>query len=248
MASVAPQARTRCGQRRRKWWIVNIFPDFTEVLVLCHFGANAAVGRARARTTDCYDASVDDQTGHDPLLAVLLHDATSDKERVERLLPMIYGHLRATAQAALAMERPDHTLQATALVHEAYLKLVGERDVPWANRAHFFAAAADAMRRILVDHARARGAAKRGGGRERTPLSVVDLATFSEPQEVMALDDAISRLEKEEPDAAAVVRLRVFAGLTGDQTALALGMSSRQVDRVWAYARAWLVREVDKDA
>lgn len=181
-----------------------------------------------------------------PTLTLLLNDSLSDKERLEHLLPVLYSQLRATAEAALAMERPDHTLQATALVHEAYLKLVGERDVPWANRAHFFAAAAEAIRRILLDHARSRKAVKRGGRQERTPMSVIDLASFADPSEVLALDEAISRLERDEPDAAAVVRFRLFAGLTGDQTALALGISPRQVDRVWAYARAWLVRELER--
>jgi RNA polymerase sigma factor (TIGR02999 family) len=181
-----------------------------------------------------------------PTLTLLLNDSLSDKERLERLLPALYAQLRATAEAALAMERPDHTLQATALVHEAYLKLVGERDVPWANRAHFFAAAGEAIRRILLDHARSKGAIKRGGGKARTPMSAIDLATFADPSEVLALDEALSRLEADEPDTAAVVRFRLFAGLTGDQASLALGISPRQVDRLWAYARAWLIRELEK--
>lgn len=184
---------------------------------------------------------------HDtPALTLLLNESLTDKERVERLLPAMYEQLRASAQAALAMERPDHTLQATALVHEAYLKLVGEREVPWANRAHFFAAAGEAMRRILIDHARARGTAKRGGDHQRVPISLVEMAEFAEPAKIVALDEAFSRLEREEPDIAAVARLRLFAGLTGDHTALALGISPRQVDRHWAYARAWLARELDR--
>jgi RNA polymerase sigma factor (TIGR02999 family) len=186
-------------------------------------------------------------SGDDPTtLTLLLNEAISDDERLRRLLPVVYAQLRATAQAALAMERPDHTLQATALVHDAYLKLVGVREVPWANRAHFFAAAAEAMRRILIDHARAKSAAKRGGARGKTPWSLIDLAVSSDPLEVLALDEAFSRLEREEPDVAAVVRLRLFAGLTGDHTAMALGISPRQVDRHWAYARAWLARELDR--
>ncbi|MGD9791341.1 MAG: ECF-type sigma factor [Phycisphaerales bacterium] len=183
-----------------------------------------------------------------PALTLMLNESLSDKERLERLVPSVYAHLRATAQAALAMERGEHTLQATALVHEAYLKLVGEREVPWANRAHFFAAAAEAMRRILIDHARARSAAKRGGDRSRVPMSLVDLADFADPVEILALDEAFSRLEREEPEVAAVVRLRLFAGLTVDHTARALGVSSRQVDRQWAYARAWLARAIDGEA
>lgn len=181
-----------------------------------------------------------------PTRAVLFNEAMSDKERLEVLLPVVYSELRSAAQAALAMERGDHTLQATELVHEVYMKLIGEREVPWANRSHFFAAAVEAMRRILIDHARARLAAKRGGDRSRTPLSMVDLAEFSDPADVLALDEAISRLEREEPEVAAVVGLRLFAGLTGEHTALALGVSPRQVDRHWAYARAWLARELDR--
>jgi RNA polymerase sigma factor (TIGR02999 family) len=141
-------------------------------------------------------------------------------------------------------ENAGHTLQATALVHEAFLRIGQDRRVPFENRAHFFAAAAEAMRRILIDHARAKGAVKRGGESVRAPLSVVDLAAECDPAEVLALDEALSRLEVAEPDAAAVVRLRFFAGLSGDATAEALGMSPRQVDRVWAYARAWLLREM----
>jgi RNA polymerase sigma factor (TIGR02999 family) len=141
-------------------------------------------------------------------------------------------------------ENAGHTLQATALVHEAYLRIGRDRLVPFENRAHFFAAAAEAMRRILIDHARAKGAAKRGGEAVRTPLSVVDLAAECDPAEVMALDEALTRLEQAEPEVAAVVRLRFFAGLSGDDTAEALGLSPRQVDRLWAYARAWLLREM----
>lgn len=181
-----------------------------------------------------------------PTRKVLLSESLSDKERLELLLPLVYGQLRSAAQAALAMERSDHTLQATELVHEAYVKLVGEREIPWANRSHFFAAAVEAMRRILIDHARARLAAKRGGDRGRTPLSLVDLADFADPAEVLALDEALSRLEQEEPEVAAVVGLRLFAGLTGEHTALALEISPRQVDRHWAYARAWLARELGR--
>lgn len=160
------------------------------------------------------------------------------------LLGAVYDQLRAIAQQRMAAEKPGHTLQATALVHEAFLRIGRDRRVPFENQAHFFAAAAEAMRRILVDHARARGAEKRGGSRPRTPLSVVDLAVDADPAEIVALDEALERLEEAEPEAAAVVRLRFFAGLSGDDASAALGISTRQVDRLWAYARAWLAREM----
>ncbi len=172
-------------------------------------------------------------------LTILLDETKDSAQRVARLLPLVYDQLRAVAQRALAAERPDHTLEATALVHEAYLKLVGEREIPWASRAHFYVAAAEAMRRILLDHARARGRVKRGGGRARLTLSgVTDLA--SKPDEIVRFDDAFRRLDGESPEAAAIVRLRFFAGLSVEQTAEALGVSTSTVDRRWAFARAWL--------
>ena len=179
-----------------------------------------------------------------PTLAILLDETKDSAHRVECLLPLVYDQLRAVAQRALAAERPGHTLQATALVHEAYLKLVGEREIPWASRAHFYVAAAEAMRRILIDHARARGRVKRGGGgggRARLTLSdVTDLA--SKPDQILRFDEAFGRLEGELPEVAAIVRLRFFAGLSVEQTAEALGVSRSTVDRRWAFARAWLYR------
>ncbi len=173
-----------------------------------------------------------------PAPGELRHTAPSE------LLGLVYDQLRAIAQQRISAEGPGHTLQATALVHEAFLRIGQGRRVPFESRAHFFATAAEAMRRILVDHARAKGAVKRGGDAPRSPLSVVDLASDPDPSEILALDQALARLEQVEPDAAAVVRLRFFAGLSGDDTAQALGVSPRQVDRVWAYARAWLAREM----
>jgi RNA polymerase sigma factor (TIGR02999 family) len=134
------------------------------------------------------------------------------------------------------------TLQATALVHEAYLRLVGDRDVEWANRAHFFAAAAQAMRRILIEHARAKRGPRRGGDRRRLPTDVLDLAMADDPEEILAFDEAISRLENEDADAARVVQLRFFAGLSIDETASAMGVSASTVKREWAFARAYLFR------
>ncbi len=168
-----------------------------------------------------------------------------DAEGSDLLLSEVYAQLRAIAQQRMNAENAGHTLQATALVHEAFLRISQDRRVPFRNRAHFFATAAEAMRRILIDHARAKGAAKRRGAGERTPLSVVDLAHNADPSEILALDKALSRLESAEPEVAAVVRLRFFAGLTGDETSEALGISSRQVDRLWCYAKAWLLREME---
>lgn len=163
------------------------------------------------------------------------------------LLPLVYGELRRLAAAKLSHERPDHTLQPTALVHEAFLRLVGSPLEGFEGRGHFFAAAAEGMRRILVDHARQRNAQKRGQGR-RVPFdwtevaSVADLLADERSDEILALNEALLRLEDEDPDAARVVRLRFFASLSIDETARALDISPRSVDREWAFARARLLR------
>ena len=173
-------------------------------------------------------------------------DVNSD-QLASDLLPQVYAQLRALAQRGLNDERPGHTLTATALVHEAYVRLSGERQVPWENERHYFVAAAQAMRQILLDHAKARGRAKRGGKRPRVPISVLDLAAEPDAGEIVALDRHLCRLEDEHPEAAAVVRLRFFAGLTIDRTAAVLGQSPRQVDRLWAFARAWLFRAIERE-
>jgi RNA polymerase sigma factor (TIGR02999 family) len=157
-----------------------------------------------------------------------------------QLLPIVYDELRVLARAHLRKERPDHTLQATALVHEAYLRLLAGANAPWNDRQHFFRAAAEAMRRILVEHARGRERVKRGGRQERVDLSTVDVADGRDPELTLALDDAFCRLEKQDPDAADVVRLRFYAGLSVQETASATGLSERTVKREWAFARAWL--------
>lgn len=169
----------------------------------------------------------------------------TDSERLDQLMPLVYQQLRAIAEERLKLERPGHTLQATALVHEAFCRLAGERRVPWDGPGHFYVAAAEAMRRVLLDHAKARGRQKRGGGRKRIPLNLVDLAEMDDPREVMALDDAIRRLEQENEEAAAVVRLRFYAGLSVDETAKTLDLSPRTVDRRWEFARAWLFRTLN---
>lgn len=159
------------------------------------------------------------------------------------LLDEVYEQLRAIARQRMSAEGPGHTLQPTALVHEAFLRIGQGRRIPFRDRAHFFAAAAEAMRRILIDHARAKGAAKRTPG-ARPPHSVLDLAENAEPAEILALDEALQRLEGVDSEVAAVVRLRFFAGLSVDQVAETLRVSPRQVDRLWSYARAWLAREM----
>jgi len=167
------------------------------------------------------------------------------------LLEAVYAQLRAIAQRAMAAEGSSHTLQATALVHEAFLRLSEGRQKPWANEAHFFAAAAEAMRRILLDHAKSKRRIKRGGGRSRLPLDVAgvaDLASGDDPDRIEAFDRVFRRFEHESPDAAEVVRLRFYAGLSVEQTAASLGVSTRTVNRHWTYGRAWLARELQRDA
>src|SRR5262245_42703709 len=145
-------------------------------------------------------------------ITVLLSDSARDSTASHELLELVYDQLKRVAQQRMSQERPGHTLEATALVHEAYMRLIGDKNIAWANRAHFFGAAAEAMRRILIEHARAKGRVKRGGeeGRatKRIPLNVLDLAADAEPDEILMLDDAIRRLEAEDADAAQVVRLR----------------------------------------
>ncbi|MHC4957660.1 MAG: sigma-70 family RNA polymerase sigma factor [Planctomycetota bacterium] len=163
------------------------------------------------------------------------------------LLPLVYDGLRAIAARRMATERPGHTLGPTALVHEAYLRLVGDGGVGWSGKAHFYAAASEAMRRILVDHARAQNSQKRGGGRLRLALDVVELASREDPAEILALDEAVSRLEEQDPRMAEIVKLRFFAGLQDEETAEALNVSRRTVCREWTMARAFLQREMGRE-
>lgn len=176
--------------------------------------------------------------------ALLGEIAEGDQDAAAELLPLVYDQLRAIAQQRMSSENPGHTLQATALVHEAFLRLVGPRKIPWQNQAHFFVAAAEAMRRILLDHAKSKRRQKRGGAVRRVPLNVLDLANSENIDEIVALDDAVRRLEQQEPDAGSVVRLRFYAGLSVDEVAQVLGLSPRTVDRRWKFARAWLFREL----
>lgn len=177
------------------------------------------------------------------------HDSLPEHALAER----VYDQLRALAQKQMNLERPGHTLSATALVHEAYMRLAGPRKAPWQNRAHYYAAAAQAMRRILIDHARAKTAR---GGLHRQPeigslsLDIPDAAALADadPEQILAVDAAIVRLESEDPEAAAVVRLRFYAGLSVDQTAEALGISPRSAARLWTFARATLHRTLREQA
>ena len=173
---------------------------------------------------------------------------SGDARATDRLLPLVYEQLRRIAQQHMAQERGDHTLQATALVHEAYLRLVGPRRIPWKNKAHFYAAAAEAMRRILLDHAKARAREKRGGGRRRVPLSVADVAESWNFEETLSLDEALCRLGDRDPGIGEVVRLRFFTGLSIEETAEVLGISKATVKRRWEFGRTWLYREVKRGA
>lgn len=171
-----------------------------------------------------------------------------DLSAAEDLLPLVYEELKRLAAARMVAERSDHTLQPTALVHEAYLRLVGAPGgESWKGRGHFFGAAAEAMRRILVDHARRRKGLKYGGEHQRVELLNVD-SVFSDAEELVQLDDALDRLEADKPQAAQLVKLRVFAGFTLEDSALALGVSPRTAKRLWVFAKAWLRREMDPDA
>lgn len=177
----------------------------------------------------------------------LLNEAgAGDAQAAADLLPLVYEQLRALAANKMRLERPDHTMQATALVHEAYLRLVDETGVrQWDGRWHFFAAAAEAMRRILVDNARHRGRLKRGGGAQRVSLEDVQPTVNDPPDDLLALDEALTALEQNHPEKAQLVKLRYFAGLTMDEAAQALDMSPRTAGRVWRYARAWLYARVE---
>jgi RNA polymerase sigma factor (TIGR02999 family) len=168
-----------------------------------------------------------------------------DPQAAAQLLPLVYDKLRQLAAQELAQEKPGQTLDATALVHEAYLRLVGGGpEQPWNSRRHFFAAAAEAMRRILIDIARRKRSHKHGGDLVRHDCAEVALASPEPPEDVLALDEALERLARKDPVKADLVKLRYFAGLTIDQAAHALGIAPATADRYWAYARAWLHQEI----
>jgi RNA polymerase sigma factor (TIGR02999 family) len=184
--------------------------------------------------------------GATPVTRLLAAVERGEPRAAEQLWPLVYEELRRLATARLAREAPGQTLQATALVHEAYLRLVGaDPGRPWDGRGHFFAAAAEAMRRILIDRARDRTRLKRGGSRERRRLDLDGLvAADAAPDDLIDLDDALGRLALVDPRAAELVKLRLFAGLSLDEAAGALGVVRRTAGRDWAFARAWLYREL----
>jgi RNA polymerase sigma factor (TIGR02999 family) len=167
-----------------------------------------------------------------------------DAKATDELLPLVYEELRLLAAQKLSHEAPGQTLQATALVHEAYLRLVGDAPQSWENRGHFFAAAAEAMRRILVERARHRQSAKHGGGLQRVALNEALVSANDPKEDLLALDEALGRLAAEDEKLAEVVKLRYFAGLTLSQIAEVMGVTRRTVDRHWALGRAWLYQEM----
>src|SRR5215471_6568896 len=181
------------------------------------------------------------QTG---VTELLVDWSKGDQEALNKLIPLVYDELHKLASRHLRRERPDHTLQTTALVHEAYLKLVDQRNAHWENRVQFFAVAAQLMRRILVDYARSHRASKRGGDVYKLSIDEAVIASEEKDAELLALDEALNHLESIDPQQSRVVELRVFAGLTLEETAKALNISPRTVRREWSMAKAWLHREI----
>jgi RNA polymerase sigma factor (TIGR02999 family) len=178
---------------------------------------------------------------------ILQEVRNGNQQAVDALLTAVYGELRRLAAIRLSHERPGHTLQATALVHEAYLRLLGGEGTDWSNSGHFFAAAAEAMRRILVESARRRSRLKRGGDLRRVPLEAADAIVLPDSTDLLALDEALEKLAREDRQKAELVKLRYFAGLTVAQAGEVLGVSRATADRYWTYARAWLYREMSAD-
>lgn len=180
---------------------------------------------------------------------ILSQIEAGDPSAAEQLLPLVYQELRKLAANRLAQEKPGQTLQATALVHEAYLRLVGNdpNGQIWENRGHFFAAAAEAMRRILIDQARAKDSLRRGGDLQRHDVVDIEIVTPEPSADLLRLNDALERFTVRDPEKAQLVKLRYFAGLTIPQAAQALGISSTTAERHWAYARAWLHAELSRD-
>ena len=172
--------------------------------------------------------------------------ACGDARAAEDLLPIVYSELRRLAAHKMAGESAGHTLQATALVHEAWMRLVGSDQKQWQNRSHFFAAAAEAMRRILVDHARRKQSLKRGGGAGHDELDESAIVLTAPPDELLAVNDALDQLAKEDASAAELVKLRYFIGMTMEEAATAMGLAKRTAENLWTYARVWLHREINK--
>jgi len=185
-------------------------------------------------------------TGMKDVTRILNAIRAGDAQAGDELLPLVYDELRKLAAHKMAGESPGHTLQATALVHEAWLRLSGPHPQNWENRAHFFGAAAEAMRRILVEHARRKQSLKRGGGALREELEESDLVLTAPPDELLAVHEALDKLAQEDPSAAELVKLRYFVGMTMEEAATALGLAKRSAENLWTYARVWLHREIRK--
>ena len=167
-----------------------------------------------------------------------------DPQAADELLPLVYGELRKLAAAKMANESPNQTLQPTALVHEAWLRLVGDENPQFANRAHFFSAAAEAMRRILIDKARRKKAIRHGGDQQRVEINSVDVAALADDEELLAVNEALDKLAAQNKAEAELVKLRYFVGMTLEEAAQVLNISARTADNYWAHARAWLFREI----
>src|SRR5256885_3720522 len=171
---------------------------------------------------------------------------SGDAKAADQLLPLVYDELRKLAAHKMVNEAPGHTLQPTALVHEAWLRLVGSKEQTWQNRAHFFGAAAEAMRRILIENARRKRAVRHGGNQQRVAVDEVEIAADAKDEELLAMDDALERFTALDPQKAELVKLRYFVGLTTDEAAEILGISVPTAKRWWTYARAWLFSQLDE--
>lgn len=173
--------------------------------------------------------------------------ARGERQASSDLLPLVYEELRQLAAARMAREAAGQTLQATALVHEAWLRLVGEGNRNWENRAHFFGAAAEAMRRILIENARRKSRLKRGGGQSRLDIDELELAETTPDDKILLIDEALERLRSADPDKAKIVVLKFFGGLTNQEVAQSLGITERTVERHWAFAKAWMFRCIQSE-
>jgi RNA polymerase sigma factor (TIGR02999 family) len=178
----------------------------------------------------------------------ILNNHAGPETPAGELLPLVYAELRTLAAARMARESAGQTLQATALVHEAWMRIAGQAGQRWENRGHFFAAAAEAMRRILIENARRKSRLKHGGGQIRVELEGLELAAASPDEQVLLLDDALAKLQAQDPQKARIVVMKFFAGMSGGEIAGVLGVTERTVERQWAFAKAWLLSEIRKAA